>query len=75
VAELYASFLLNGERPAHLYGCVTTGREWQFLRLDAVEKRATIEFSPYLINDLPALLGVLFLIVDSSLAALQVPSG
>lgn len=70
VAELYASFLLNGQRPPRLYGCVTTGREWQFLCLDAAEKRATVEFSPYLINDLSALLGTLFLIVDSSLAAL-----
>jgi hypothetical protein len=40
-----------------LYGCVTTGEAWQFLRL--YENQLTIDSTRYYINDLEQILGVL----------------
>ncbi len=45
-----------------IFGCVTTGTEWQFLKL--VDKTCFIDKKRYYINDLPALLGVLQEIID-----------
>jgi hypothetical protein len=46
----------NGD-DAPVYGCVTTGSEWQFLRLS--DKVAEVEPTLYFENALPALLGIL----------------
>ena len=69
-AELYASYLLNGERPERLYGCVTTGRDWQFLCLHGPSKQVQADLTMYYIVELPKLLGVFCHIVDTTLAAL-----
>jgi hypothetical protein len=43
-------------------GCVTTGTEWQFLKLE--HKTCYIDKERYYINDLPTLLGVLHTIIN-----------
>jgi hypothetical protein len=45
----------NDDEP--VYGCVTTGSEWQFLRLSG--KRADVEETLHYENELPVLLGIL----------------
>lgn len=70
-AELYAAYLMNGERPEQLYGCVTTGREWRFLCFVTVSRQVIVDLDVYYINELPRLLGVLCHIVDTTLLALQ----
>lgn len=60
-AEMYAAQLFNQQhkRPTPIvYGCVTTGYEWLFLKL--IDKTASIDLERYYINDtsLPLLLGV-----------------
>ena len=45
-----------------IYGCVTTGTEWQFLKLE--NKTCWVDKQRYYINDLPSLLGVLQAIID-----------
>lgn len=71
VAELYASYLLNDRRPGRIYGCVTTGRDWQFVRLDGQSKRAVVDLDTRYINELPILLGIFCQIIDVSLAELD----
>lgn len=73
VAELYAAFLLNGSRPARLYGCVTTGTDWQFLVVEGHQKTACVDVDLYLLSDLSKLLGVFCHIIDVTLAALESP--
>ena len=73
VAELYASYLLNGNRPEHLYGCVTTGTDWQFVWLEGETKLARVDSEMYARADLPRLLGVFCHRLDRTLAAL--PAG
>ena len=70
-AELYASYLLDKGVPKRLYGCVTNGWDWKFLRFDGDEKQVVVDRGIYFINELPPLLGVLRRIVDVSLAALE----
>jgi|SRR5580704_4940665 hypothetical protein len=70
-AELYAAYLLDQGVPARLYGCVTTGRDWQFLCLDGRDKQVVVDREIYLINEVARLLGVLRRMVDVSLAALE----
>src|SRR5262249_47967816 len=43
IAELYASYLINGNRPSKMHGCVTTGYDWQFVQLDGARKVAHID--------------------------------
>jgi hypothetical protein len=68
--ELLVAHLVNQGRLQPIYGCVTTGDDWQFLRLFGDKKRVQVDQDLYYINDLPRLLGVLCNIVDTSLAAL-----
>jgi hypothetical protein len=70
IAELYASYLVNGNRPATLYGCVTTGHDWQFVRFDAERKKAHVDTRVYSVAEPGKLLGVLCYIVDAALAQL-----
>ncbi len=49
-----------------IFGCVTKGTEWQFLKLEG--KTCFIDKKRYYINDLPALLGVLQKIIDTQTA-------
>lgn len=71
IAELYVAYLLNKGKLRQIYGCVTTGDEWQFLRLDGEIKAAQVDENRYYINELPRLLGVLCHIVDGALNILE----
>jgi hypothetical protein len=55
---------LEGNHPAVLYGCSTTGIEWRFLKYENNE--VTLDKRRYLVNELDTLLGVLQHIVDIS---------
>lgn len=46
-----------------IYGCVTTGEDWQFLKLEG--ERIFVDNQRYYINDLKKLLGIFQFIVDS----------
>ena len=66
-AQLIAARKLNeleGHSPRALFGCSTTGTEWRFLKYEGNE--FVLDEGRYLVNDLPALLGVLQRIVDLS---------
>ncbi len=53
----------NDTTMPHIYGCVTTGDEWLFLKLDHEELQ--IDKRKYYLNELPELLSVFQVIVDS----------
>lgn len=55
IATMIAAQRLNGDNEP-VYGCVTTGNVWQFVRL--VDKLAEIEPTSYYEKELPALLGI-----------------
>ncbi len=66
IAEMYAARLFNQRenKPIDLiYGCVTTGYQWQFLKLEhqVVYQDTTI----YSLSDLSKVLGILQFIVES----------
>lgn len=52
----------EGKNVQIIYGCVTTGTEWQFLKLE--NKTCWVDKNRYYINDLGSLLGVLQAIID-----------
>jgi hypothetical protein len=63
MATMYAATLANtaeGTTGLPIYGAVTSGREWKFLRIDSAV--VTIDTACYLGADLPRLMGVLDLI-------------
>jgi hypothetical protein len=71
IAQMEGARLYNQNDGKHLnviYGCVTTGTEWQFLKLE--NQICFIDEKRYYINDLPSLLGVLQTIVDIQLRSL-----
>jgi|HubBroStandDraft_4_1064222.scaffolds.fasta_scaffold3699501_1 hypothetical protein len=51
-----------------MHGCVTSGMEWKFVRLEAEAKLARVDLDTYAIGDLPRLLGNFCRIVDAALA-------
>jgi hypothetical protein len=66
IAEMYAARLFNERHKKQIdiiYGCVTTGYQWLFLKLESqtVYQDTTI----YPLNDLPKILGILQFIVES----------
>ncbi|MCK5898132.1 MAG: hypothetical protein KAG06_03570 [Methylococcales bacterium] len=66
VAQMVAATLYNqthNNAIANLYGCVTTGETWQFLRLQ--EKRLQIDSQRHYINEVGIILGILQQIVKS----------
>ena len=60
IAEMYAAQIFNeknNESQKYIYGVITTGYDWLFLKLE----NSTVYFSPtdrYFLNNLPELLGV-----------------
>jgi hypothetical protein len=57
--------MLNEQDGIHfpaIYGCVTTGREWQFLKLN--DNIVTSHAQLYFLNDIPRLLGIFQSIID-----------
>lgn len=56
IATMIAAQRYNGE-PDVVYGCVTTGNEWQFMRLS--DRRVEIDPTFYYEKEMPAILGIL----------------
>jgi len=60
IAEMYASSLFNDNEGTHLsviYGAVTTGSTWRFLRYE--NKKAYIDLPEYYIADVTKIMGIL----------------
>ncbi len=64
-AEMVAAQQLNARSDLHqpVYGCVTTGSEWKFLKL--VDRTLEIDQHEYFINEVPVILGVLLSVFDA----------
>lgn len=65
IAQMEGARIYNaneGKNIGIIYGCVTTGTEWQFLKLEG--KTCWVDTERYYINDLGSLLGVLQAIID-----------
>lgn len=64
-AEMVAAQQLNVRSGLHqpVYGCVTTGSEWKFLKL--VDRTLEIDQHEYFINEVPRILGVLLSVFDA----------
>ncbi|SFF39990.1 hypothetical protein [Thermoflexibacter ruber] len=68
IAQMYAAQLFNeqkGKPQAFIYGCASTGGEWQFLKLAG--KQVLIDNKTYYLPDLPVILGIFHQIVRSFL--------
>jgi hypothetical protein len=64
-AEMYAAVLFNeqDQQPtSFMYGCVTNGYEWCFLRLE--NKMIQIDAERFFLNDLKDILGIFQIIID-----------
>ena len=65
VAEMYAAWLFNqkkGENIKHIFGAVTFGLAWQFLKM--TDNLALLDTETYYITDLPHILGALQQMID-----------
>lgn len=65
VAEMYAAYLFNEKRKHNIpiiYGIITSGFEWMFLRLE--NQTASLDTKRYFLNQLPELLGALQTTID-----------
>jgi hypothetical protein len=66
VAEMIAAQMFNireGKEISAIYGCVTSGKLWQFLKLE--DKDVTIDINEYYVTPVERILGVLKWMVDS----------
>lgn len=75
VAQMVGARLFNERRKAPLpfiFGCVTSGEDWQFLRLTG--NNAALDSARYYLNQVERILGILQNIVDS-FADLPQPEG
>ena len=66
IAEMVAARLFNekaGKGPRVIYGLVTTGSIWRFLRLD--DGAVVLDSVEYYLNQLPKILGILLAITTS----------
>jgi hypothetical protein len=66
LAEMYAAQLFNEknqEKMPSIYGAITNGYDWLFLKLD--DKQAILDSNRYGIKNLPELLGVWQIVIDS----------
>jgi hypothetical protein len=64
-AEMYAAILFNRENHTpsdFIYGCVTNGYEWNFMRLE--NKRLQIDSTRFFLNEIAKILGIFGLIVN-----------
>ncbi len=62
IAAMYGAQLCNQQ--AGVYGVVSTGSAWKFLRLEGTA--VTIDVPEYYVDDLPRLMGILRQIVESA---------
>ncbi|MBI1914746.1 MAG: hypothetical protein HYS12_08420 [Planctomycetes bacterium] len=75
VAQMVAARLFNeqeGAVPPHLYGCVTTGEAWQFLRLD--HPAVLIDRARYYIDNVGGILAAWQEIIKKCLAGKVAPA-
>ncbi len=66
IAEMYASRLFNEKHNCfieNIYGCVTTGYLWQFLKLE--NQLVLQDENIYSLSDLPKILGILQYIIEN----------
>lgn len=66
IAEMYAAQLFNAQHHTEIdtvYGSVTTGSSWRFLRLDG--NMVSIDPKEYFIDNLGKIMGILLQIVKS----------
>jgi hypothetical protein len=64
-AQLYAANLFNlqdGKKIDVLYGCATTGTDWQFLKYDTIANTCYTDLRP--ITEIPKILGTLHWIIQ-----------
>jgi len=67
IAEMLAAQIFNERKQNHIpciYGVVTTGSNWKFLRL--VEKRVDIAAGEHFIGDLEGLFGILLNMIETA---------
>ena len=72
IAELLAAQRFNAQRGlelSHLYGVVTTGSLWRFLRLSGTE--VVMDVTEYAIQDLSTILGILVFMIREALKEQQ----
>ncbi|MEZ4631020.1 MAG: hypothetical protein R2880_09990 [Deinococcales bacterium] len=50
----------------YLYGCVTTGEDWQFLRLEPATLSLTLDSQRYYLSNLDQILGIFQTIIDEA---------
>ncbi|MCI5150084.1 MAG: hypothetical protein D3916_11965 [Candidatus Electrothrix sp. MAN1_4] len=65
-AEMYAAILFNEEnqtQPDFMYGCVTNGYDWNFMRLK--DKCVHIDSARFFLNEIVKILGIFSMIVNS----------
>ena len=66
IAQMYASKLLNEKKNEDtdcIYGCVTTGNEWQFMKL--CDNELFVDTKKYYLNEVDKILGVFQTIIDT----------
>ena len=66
IAEMIAAQIFNerqGNPIKNIYGVVTTGSVWQFLKL--TEQRIEVDLDEYFINNVGKILGILRSFIDS----------
>jgi hypothetical protein len=69
IATMYAADLYNKQEKNSLsavYGCVTTGTTWKFIKLS--ENKAYIDIDEYYLNEIETLMSILLTIVRSSIS-------
>ena len=75
IAEMYAARLYNEQEGSSLtciYGSVTTGDEWKFLKL--IEDTVYIDRPSYYLSDLPKIMGILVRMVTPNSSLCQTSS-
>lgn len=76
IAQMEGARIYNekdGKPTPIMYGAVTTGTEWQFLKLE--NNICWIDLTRYYINDLPALLGALQAVINIQTKNTSLPFG
>lgn len=70
VAELYVAYLLNEHRLNSIYGCVTTGDNWKFVRFEGQTKHVIVDRTTMYIAELSTLLSAFCSVIDTALEGL-----
>jgi hypothetical protein len=68
IAQMYGAKIYNAKKEnpvSKIYGCVSTGETWQFISLE--ENKIRVDTQRHYFNEMPIILGVLQMIVDTYL--------